>query len=90
MMNLERLEQILEENVMTYKETEEENDEKTIFNITIDNDVLIIRRELEESGFTYDDFIIDRNEYENEYKKIIRDISINLANINNNYTLLEK
>lgn len=90
MMNLERLQQLLEENVMIYKDIEEENDEKTIFTVTIDEDILIIKEELEESGFTYNDFTIDRTEYENEYKKIIRDISIKLANINNNYTLLEK
>lgn len=90
MINIEQLESILKENVMIFKDVEEENNEATIYTVTIENSILTLKRELEDSGFDFDDFEVNMTEYKNVAKDLLKDISIQLANINNNYTLVEK
>lgn len=90
MIDTIRLQQILEDNVITFWTTDDTNDERINITVTIDEGVLIIKRELEESGFDLDDFALNIEEHPSLGRQAIRDIAIELANINNNYTSQRK
>lgn len=90
MIDTIRLQQILEDNVITFWTTDDTNDERINITVTIDEGVLIIKRELGESGFDLDDFALNIEEYPSLGRQAIRDIAIELANINNNYTSQRK